>query len=93
MDRLALRRIILAMAHAAAGGHVLHFAGANNASIAHGILVFERAAEHVSDNLHVRMRMRAEAHAGHDEVVINDAQAAKAHPLRIIIIRETEGVI
>ena len=52
-----------------------------------------RAAEDVADDFHVAVRMRAEAHAGHDEVVVDDAQAAVTHPLRIVIVREAEGVI
>src|ERR1041385_771420 len=39
------------------------------------------------------MGMRAKTHARHDQVVIDDAQTAKAHPLGIIVIRETESVI
>src|ERR1044071_7402625 len=39
------------------------------------------------------MRMRSETHPGHDQIIVDHAQTAKAHPLRIIIIRETERVI
>src|SRR5947208_14320181 len=39
------------------------------------------------------MRMRAETHAWHHDVIIDDSQAAKAHPFRIVIIGETESVI
>ena len=81
------------MLHARAGGHVLHFTGTDNAPVAHRILVLKLTAEHVSDDFHVAMRMRAEAHAGHDEIVVDDAQAAITHPFRVIIIGEAERVI
>ena len=81
------------MLHAGTGGHVLKFARADDAAVAHRILVLDRAAQDVADDFHVAMRMRAEAHAGHHEVVVDDAQAAVTHPLRVIIIREAEGVI
>src|SRR5437867_11624117 len=55
--------------------------------------MLERAAEDVGNDLHVAMRMRSETHPGHDEIIIDDAQTAKTHPLRIVIIREAEGVI
>ena len=40
------------------------------------------AAQDVGDDFHVAMRMRAEAHARHHEIVVDDAQAAVTHPLR-----------
>lgn len=88
-----LRGVGFTMAHAAAGGHVLDFAGANDAAVAHGVFVLERAAEDVGNDLHVLVRVRAKAHAGHDEVVINDAETAVTHPLGVIVVREAEGVI
>src|SRR4051812_30630745 len=39
------------------------------------------------------MRMRSKTLSGRDDVVIDDAQTAITHPLRIIIICETESVI
>ena len=87
------RRIKFAMAYAAAGRHVLHVAGLDDTTVAHGILMLKLTAQDVSDDLHIAMRMRAETHAWHHEIVVDDAQALVAHPLRIVIIREAEGVI
>jgi hypothetical protein len=39
------------------------------------------------------VRMRAETHARHHEVVVDDVQAAITRPVGIVIIREAEGVI
>src|SRR6185437_12853396 len=55
--------------------------------------MLELAAKHVSDDFHVAMRMCAEALAGHHEVVIDDAQAAVAHPFRVVVVGETERVV
>src|SRR5437660_5661231 len=55
--------------------------------------MLQRAAQDVGNNFHVPMGMRPETHSRHDQVVIDDAQAAKAHPLRIVVIGETESVI
>ena len=81
------------MLHAGAGGHVLNLARADDAAIAHRILVLQRAAEDVGDDFHVPMRMRSETHPRHDEIIVDDAQAAEADPLWVVIIREAEGVI
>jgi hypothetical protein len=55
--------------------------------------VLQLAAQDVGDDLHVAVRMRAETHARHHEIVVDDAQAAVTHPVGIVIIREAEGVI
>ena len=81
------------MLHARAGGHVLHFARADHAAVAHRILVLQRAAEDVGYDFHVAMRMRSETLSRHHEIIVDDAQAAEAHPLRVVIIREAESVI
>jgi hypothetical protein len=93
MHGFILRGIEFAMLDALAGGHVLHVAGLDDAAVAHGILVFQLAAQDVGDDLHVAMRMRAETHARHHEIVVDDAQAAITHPVRIVVIRKAEGVI
>ena len=76
-----------------AGSHVLCLARANHAAIAHRILVLEGAAEDVGDDLHVPVRVHAEPLARQDEIVVDDAQAAEAHPLRIVVVREAKRVI
>ena len=93
MHRLVLRGVEFTMLHAGASGHVLHVTRLDDAAIAHRILVLQRAAQDVGDDLHVAVRMLAETHARHHKIVVDDAQAAEAHPLRIVIIREAEGVI
>src|SRR2546429_1556139 len=43
-------RIEFAVLYAGAGGHVLHFARADHAPVAHRVLVLQRAAEDVSED-------------------------------------------
>src|SRR5206468_9919370 len=76
MQRLALRGIELTVRHALACAHELNLARLEHAAVAHAVLVFQRAFEHVAENLHVAMRMRAEALARRDAVVVDDAQGA-----------------
>src|SRR5262245_3873268 len=51
------------------------------------------SAKNIGDNLHIMVLVRSEAHSGHHQVVIDYPQAAKSHPVRIIIVCETKGVI
>ena len=49
------------MRDAGARAHALHVAGADHRARAHAVLVRERALEHVGDDLHVAVPVRAEA--------------------------------
>lgn len=46
-----------------------------------------------SDVLHVPVRVRAEAHSGQHEVVVDYSQGPKPHPVWVIVIREAESAI
>ena len=54
--------------------------------------MLERALEHVGDDLHVAVRVRAEAAAGRDAVVVDDAQRAEPHVRRVVVVAEGERV-
>ena len=56
------------------------------------VLVLELAVEHPGDDLHVLMRMRAEAGARAHHVVVRDQQQAVMRVLGIVVIREAEAV-
>jgi hypothetical protein len=83
----------LAVPHARTGGHVLKSAGADDPAVAHRVLVLDRPLEDERDDLHVPVRVGAEALAGRDAVVVDDAQAAEAEPPRVVIVGEAEGVV
>ena len=87
------RVIELAVTHAGASTHALHVAGADDAVGADAVLVRQRAVEHVADDLHVAVAVRAEAGAGRDAVFVDDAQVAPAHPGRVVVARKREGMV
>jgi hypothetical protein len=93
VDRALARCVVLAVGDAGAGGHPLHIAGADHRAGAHRVLVFERTVEHVRDDLHVAMRVPAEALAGSDAIFIDDPQRAEAHVGGVVVVGEREGVV
>ena len=52
----------------------------------------ELAREHVADDLHVAVTVRAEALPGRDTVFVDDPQRSEAHVLRVVVVGEGEGV-
>lgn len=78
------------MDDAAAGGHDLNFAGVDDSLVAEVVAVLDGAIENVGDDLHLLVRMAGEALAGLDGVVVEDAQGAPVHILRIVIVTERE---
>jgi hypothetical protein len=64
----------------------LEIARADHAAVAHGILVLQRAFQHVADDFHVTMRMHPEPASGRDAVVIDDAQRTETHVRRVMIL-------
>src|SRR6266571_6811648 len=85
--------VVLAVQHAAPGAHPLHVARHDGRAVAHRILVAERAFEHIADDFHVAVAVRAEAGTGLHPVLVDHAQHAVAHVARIVIIGEREAVV
>jgi hypothetical protein len=92
VQRLGARRIDLAVGHAGAGGHALDLTGLDDRAGAHRVAVLQLAAEHVGDDLHVGVRVGAEAAAGGNLVVVDHPQGPIAHVARIPVVGEREGV-
>src|SRR5690348_798539 len=92
MHRLGFRGVVFAMAHAGAGGHALHLAGSDHRAGAGRILVFERAVQHIGNDLHVAMAMRRKSGARNDAILVDDAQRTKSHMRRIEIVAERKRV-
>ena len=91
--RRAVRRMVeLAVANTAARAHSLHVAGQDRRSVAHVVAVRERALEHVGDDLHVAVPVRAEAGTRRDPVFVDDAQVAEAHVRRVVVVGERKTV-
>src|SRR5579862_5760759 len=92
MHRRVGRVIELAMPYAGASRHALHITGADDRAGADAVFVLERALKDIGDDLHVAMAMGVEAGARRDAILIDDAQRAEAHVLRIVIMAEGEAV-
>ena len=65
---------------------------ADHGAVAHAVPVRELAVEHVGEDLHVAVGVRAEALPGGDAVLVDHAQRAEAHVARVVVVREGEGV-
>src|SRR5512132_912440 len=92
MHRLVLRVVELAVPNSGPGGHALHIAGANDGAGSHAVLVLQRAFEDIGDDLHVLVPMRLETSAWLNAILVDHAQDAEAHMLRIIVLAEGEGM-
>ena len=84
--------VVLAVRHAAAGAHQLHVAGADHRTGAQGVLVFQRAFEHIGENLHVAVRVLAEAFTGGHAVIVDHQQVGKTLLFRVAIVGEGKGM-
>jgi hypothetical protein len=54
--------------------------------------VGERAVEHVADDLHVAVPVRAEPRARLHAILVDHAQRAEAHVPRVVVVGEGEAV-
>jgi hypothetical protein len=91
MRLLGLRRIGLAVPHAAAGAHALSLARANDGTVAHTVLVRESAFEQVSDDLHVAVGMHRKTVSRLNPILVDHTQGAEPHEARIVVPVEGKG--
>jgi hypothetical protein len=76
---LRMRAVEFAVQHAASRAHALHVARADRGTRAGGIAVRQLAFQHVADDLHVAVAVRAEARARHHAVLVDHPQRAELH--------------
>ena len=81
------------MAYPGAGAHHLHVAGFGAPLIAEAVLMGDRPLPHISDDLHIGMRMWRKPRLRGDLIVVPDPQSTPAHTLRVEIIGEGEMVL
>ena len=93
MEWFGAAGIELTVRDAAARAHELNLPALEHAAVAHAVLVLQRAFQHVTENFHVAVRMRAEALSGRDAIVVNDAQRAEADVRRVVVVGKRESVI
>ena len=92
VHRIVPRRVQFAVRHAGARAHSLHITRDNHRAGAHRILVRELSLEHVTQNFHVPVRVRAKAFRRRNAVLVDDPKHAKPHVPLIVIVREGEAV-
>src|SRR5687767_3202293 len=68
------------------GRHGLDFVAVQNVMLSRTVPVAQTAFKHVGDDFHIPMRMRPKALAPLNAIVIEHAQDAEAHVLRIIVV-------
>src|ERR1041384_7840013 len=90
---LFVGRVLFAVSHTRPGGHSLHVSGTNNRTVAHAVFMSECAFEDVGNDLHVAMTMHRKTAPRRNKILIDHAQAAKAHVPRIVILIKGERVI
>jgi len=83
-------RPFLGVHDARARRHHLHVTGDRAALVAETVAMGDRAVAHIGDDLHVAMRMRVEAGARRNLVVVPHAQPAPAHARGVAIAGEGE---
>jgi len=54
--------------------------------------VSERALQNISDDFHIAVRMGAEAVAGLDVILVNNAQAAELRVFGVVVIGKRKGI-
>src|SRR5690606_22769282 len=85
--------VVFGMLDAGAGRHDLHVAGFGAARIAQAVLVGDRPAAHVGDDLHVAVRVRREAGLRRDFVVVPNPKLAPVGAGRIVVVGEREVML
>src|SRR5437762_14013761 len=93
VERFGAAGIELTVRDAASRAHELNLAGLEHAAVAHTVLVLQRAFQHVTEDFHVAVRMRAKALSGRDAIVVNDAQRAEADMRRVVVVGKRESVV
>ena len=91
--RCLLRRMVeLAVLHTAPGAHALNVAWRDALHVAHAVLVRELAGQHIADDFHVAVAVRAKAGAGCNAVFVDDTQIAPAHVLGVKVAGKRKTV-
>ena len=81
------------MQNTAAGCHFLDFSRADNRAGVQAVFVLQGTAQYDRDDFHIIMRVHFKAPSGFYNIIIDDAEVAETHELRIIIVSKRKTVI
>src|SRR5260370_19407662 len=70
--------------------HALNFGGVDGSDVAHIVAVRQGGVDDIGDDFHFTMRMERESAGGRHDVVIENAQRAKIHVCRVMVMVERE---
>ncbi len=76
------------MNHAGPCAHALNFARADDSDVAHIIAVLQGAVDNIGHDFHFTMRMEWKSACGRHDIVIENAQRAKIHICRVMVMVE-----
>src|SRR5262245_63646544 len=93
VHELLTRVIELAVGDARAGAHSLNLPRAYDRARTQAVLVCKRTVEHVGDDLHVPVRVSAEALTRLHAVFVDHAQHAETHEPGVVIVGEGERMV
>src|SRR2546421_611826 len=93
VDELRWRVVELAVSDARPSAHPLNVPGADDGARPETVFVRERSLEDIGDDLHVSMRVSAEALARLNAILVDHAKRAKAHEARLVVIGEGKRVV
>src|SRR5437016_2832921 len=79
------------MPYSGARAHPLSVTRANDGAISHAVFMFQGTLQHVSNDLHVAMRVHGKTVAVLDRVFIDHAQGVKSHEAGVIILIKRKG--
>jgi hypothetical protein len=90
LDGIRLGAVALGVERARAERHALDGAGVQQAAVAQTVRVAKVAGRDVRDAFDVAVGVHRPVRAGHQRIVVEDAQRADAHVLRVVILVEAE---
>ena len=74
-------------------GDALNIARFHHRRVPHAVFMFECATNDVTDDLKIAVRVGAETLAALHAILVDHAQTAVTHVLRIMIVRERKSVV
>ena len=92
MQLLSITRVVLRVTDPRPGAHNLKLSGWHLLFVAHAVLMFHRAFQHVGQDFHVFMGVSAKALACVNHVIVNHAQCREPHKVRVIVVGKREGM-
>jgi hypothetical protein len=93
VNRVGRRGVVFAVADAAARADPLNVAGLHGGTRPQAVLMLQSARDHVRNDLHVSVGVRAKPLARAHPVLIDHEERLEAHMAGVVVAGEGEGVV